>query len=704
MKFSIKKLIQSQRNFIFIIASLAIFLMVLAFDLAFTYPGHMPIHLYWLREVLIILAFLMLSNVLYGRRYIEEKNIVYKLKTLFLAIIGLFIAISIPRILFSNDIAFSAQRYFDFFPILQNSIKNLFYTLFFTLFMVVILLLLKDLIYYKSRRGTHRLFRVAVGLLVLYIVYGHISQKVIETQWTFQGKSPVEWVLYAMMLGLLILLSFRTAWVTYLNKRQKFLAFWGGALLLPGAIMIAQSPILEIISRYSFTVGAFDAFVFYFMLIYLVLAEVNLLLHLPTASVFDKKMNEIASLQSLSRLISSVLNYDEVIEKVTSLAKEVLKADYTWLEMVNDNGKIEVVSSQGLSRKEIDSMMLDPEKGVTGWIIRHRSPLLVNEIGKDSRTRYLRRWKKNVGSLLGVPLISQNRVMGILHALKLEEYGFDQDDRDMLQAFANQATVAIENARLVQESIEKERLEQELRVAHDTQLKLLPKQMPEIGSLEIDALCITANEVGGDYYDFIRLENERLGVVIADVSGKGLSAAFYMAELKGIVNAFARLYESPRPLLQKVNETLFWNVDRQTFVSMIYAIVDTRRKRLSFCRAGHGPLIYYCRQRDEIKVLQPMGIGLALDAGPIFNRMIEEQEIKWGEGDFFVFYTDGLTEARNINQEEYGEERLLDLIYKMRERPAHEIRKAIMQDVIYFVGEAKTHDDFSLIVIKVRDS
>ncbi len=704
MKPWLKRFFFFQRNAVLIALSSALLLIVFAVDIAFTSPLNLPVHLYWLREVLILLAFSALGLVLYDRRRTEEKNIFYKLRTFFLAVLGLYIALLIPHFVFDSQSAFSLQRVLSYYPAVQEALKNLYYALFFSLFMIIFFFLLKDLVFYKSRKGTRRLFGAALFLLVVTIIYNHYARLAGPPDWTFHGKSPLEWLANGLLFVILILLSFRTSWVAYLNKRQKYLAFWGGLLLLPGPFLIWQSRALDVISRYSVTLGAFDTFVFDFFRIYLAMAEINLLLHLPTASIFEKKMTEIASLQNLSRIISSVLDYDELIAKVTALAKEVLHADFTWLEMVENSGsQVRVVSSQGLTRKEIEKMALDTNSGISGWIIRNRRSILINEIGKDPRSKYLRGWKKNIGSLLGVPLISQNRVMGILHAVKREEFGFDQDDRQMLEAFANQVTVAIENARLIRESIEKERLEQELRVAHDTQLKLLPKKMPEIPGLEIDATCITANEVGGDYFDFIPLAPDKLGIVIADVSGKGLSAAFYMAELKGIVNAFARQYEHPDALLKKVNQTLYQNVDRQTFVSMIYAIVNAKQRSIRFCRAGHNPPIYYSRRRDELMELQTKGIGLALDSGKIFDRMIEEKELHWEQGDFIFFYTDGLVEARNPRGEEFGEKRLMELLWKMRERPAMEIRQAIVQEVQHFSSGTAPHDDFSIVIMKTKE-
>ena len=701
MRFSLKRF-SSKGNFFFLITSTILYLLVFVIDLAFLSKNSIPTNIYWTREGMIILASFLLGIVIYRRHFEQEKNILYKLKTFFFSILGLYLAVAVPSLILSAENLSFAKDYVQFLTVLQNSLKSSLLAVFVTLFLIINLFWLRDFIFYKSKRGTYRLFKLAIILLGISVIYGHYSHKILETDWTFQGRSETEWVIYGVLLTILILLSLRTSWVNYLNKRQKMLTFWGGVLVLPGAFLFLESSTLQTISQYSFTLGVFDTFAAYFLIIYIVVAEISLLLHLPTASIFDKKMREIASLQNLSRVISSVLSYNEVVVKVTSLTHDVLKSDSCWLEMAHHNGHLEITSCQNLMENEKRTMPLDKNQGISGWIFENKSSILINEVLKDSRTQYLKDFPKSLGSILGVPLISKKKVIGILYAVKTDIFGFDQDDREMLQAFANQATVAIENARLIEGSLEKERMEQELRVARDTQMKLLPKDMPNFEGLEIEALCETAYEVGGDYYDFIKIDEHKLGVVIADVSGKGLPAAFYMAELKGIVNSFARLYYSPRLFLQKVNETLYDNVDRKTFVSMIYAIFDTQKKKMTFCRAGHCPLIYYNSKKDKIEILKPNGIGAALDSGKIFNKTIEEYEIKWHNDDLFIFFTDGLTEARNTKKSEFGEERVVDLVRRFRHESIEKIRDQIIKNVSDFVGEANRHDDLSLIGAKVK--
>ena len=694
--------LKNKQYLLFSVGSLIIVGMVFILDIVLYLSHTFPPNIYLIREMSIVIAYFLLGYVIYHKEY---TNIVHKLKTFFLSILGVFITVSIPR-LFLN------QNYLERItnlPVLISSVKSLlnstFISFFATIFSFSVLFILRDLIYYRSKKGTRKLFSLTLLLLVAYVICTHFSGRFYETAGAFSEKTTVERILYGALLFFILLLSLRTAWVNYLNKRQKIAAFWGGILIFPGAIMLTRSATYQHIFYYSVTLGTFDLFVAHFLNVYIAIALISLLLHLPTASIFDRKMKQISSLHNLSQVINSVLDYDKVVTKITELVTNVLDCKYSWLELADGNSdRLVVASAKGLTNRDLETMNLNSHSGVSGWIIQNKRSILVNEVGKDARAKYLRDWKKDIGSLLGVPLLSQNQIMGILYAMKEDEFGFDHEDQQMLQAFANQATIAIENARLVEESLEKERLEQEMRVAHQTQMKLLPQRRPEIQGLDIDAICIAANEVGGDYYSFVELSPSRLGIVIADVSGKGISAAFYMAQLKGIIDAFSKIYESPKVLLQKLNRTLYDNIDRMSFVSLIYAVVDTNKKRLNFCRAGHCPVFYYSTRDKKVHTLVPAGIGVALDKGPIFDRTIEQIEICFNPGDIFVFYTDGLSEARNQNQEEFGEQHLQQIISQGNQLSAQELKTAIVDELRQFIGAARTYDDMSLLIVKIEET
>jgi sigma-B regulation protein RsbU (phosphoserine phosphatase) len=254
---------------------------------------------------------------------------------------------------------------------------------------------------------------------------------------------------------------------------------------------------------------------------------------------------------------------------------------------------------------------------------------------------------------------------------------------------------------LLREQAEKERLEEELRIARQIQMSLLPQGTVGVAGLRIAALCLPAAEVGGDYYDLLPLEGSRLGVVVADVSGKGTSAALYMAELKGLVLSLARVYDSPGKLLKEANGILSANMDSRSFVTMTYAVFDVAARRMRYARAGHNPIIQLEHASRRTRVLAPQGLGLGIDRGPRFDAILEEAEVPLAAGDVFLFFTDGVSEAMNERSELFGEDRLRELLEHKQALDSDALKEAILADVRGFVGGASQHDDMTLVILKV---
>ena len=255
---------------------------------------------------------------------------------------------------------------------------------------------------------------------------------------------------------------------------------------------------------------------------------------------------------------------------------------------------------------------------------------------------------------------------------------------------------------LMREQAEKERLEEELRIARQIQMSLLPGEgLVSVPGVRIAALCLPAAEVGGDYYDLLPLGPTRMGVLVADVSGKGTSAALYMAELKGLVLSLSRIYESPARLLCEANRILSAHMDARSFVTMTYAVVDTTARRMRYARAGHNPMIHMQAQTGRTVILAPAGLGLGLDPGERFEAILEEKELPLEPGDFFLFFTDGLSEAMNPAAELFGEGRLRTILEEGRSLGSEELRERILEEVRRFVGDALPHDDMTLVVLKV---
>jgi serine phosphatase RsbU (regulator of sigma subunit)/energy-coupling factor transporter transmembrane protein EcfT len=285
----------------------------------------------------------------------------------------------------------------------------------------------------------------------------------------------------------------------------------------------------------------------------------------------------------------------------------------------------------------------------------------------------------------------------------------DVTTKDQLGELAgsfNQMTASIEG--LLQTAAEKKRLEEELRIARQIQMSLLPRGPLQFPGLGVTALCVPAREVGGDYYDFFPLPNERLGVLIADVSGKGTSAALYMAELKGLVLALSQTHGSPRALLIDVNRIISEHLDSRSFITMTYAVIDMKQGTMTYCRAGHTPLIYRpgpASNASAAQVLTPSGMVLGLripGAAEKFDELLHEDSLCLSDGDVIVLYTDGISEAMNADSDLFGDARLGRLVEEHGHLESGELRERILRELEAFVGPSEQHDDMTMILLKVE--
>lgn len=295
-----------------------------------------------------------------------------------------------------------------------------------------------------------------------------------------------------------------------------------------------------------------------------------------------------------------------------------------------------------------------------------------------------------------------------LGTLRLRQGNFEQaipiGSRDQLGELAESFNVMMRSVQdLLREHVEKQRLEEELRIARQIQMSLLPRQGLALPGVHVAALCLPAAEVGGDYYDLLPLSETRMGVLVADVSGKGTSAALYMAELKGLVLSLSRIHDSPARLLSEANRILSANMDRRTFITMTYAVVDVERRLMRYARAGHNPILHLKRGHlgSETHVLSPAGLGLGLDRGERFDEILEEAEVPLVPGDAFLFFTDGLSEAMNEEAELFGEERLRALLLRHERMPGEELKDRILDEVRAFAGGASQHDDMTMVILQV---
>ncbi len=307
---------------------------------------------------------------------------------------------------------------------------------------------------------------------------------------------------------------------------------------------------------------------------------------------------------------------------------------------------------------------------------------------------------RNEGIYIVIPLVNKTSINGmLLFGLKHSGAQFAGKDLELLVAAANQTDISIENARLYEAETEKIKLERDLILAKKIQQQLLPQDIPKIHGLDIAGFMQPAMHIGGDYYDLIKISSTKIFVVIADVSGKGLSASFYMSKLQTMVRLYCTENKTPRDILVELNRHMFENLDKQWFITATIALFDTSNKTVRLSRAGHTPIKLL---RDgEIKTFAPKGLGLGLEKGEVFESTLSEIEIHLAPDDLFLFTTDGIEEAMNQNRQLFGEERLEKILKENGTLDSKRILQKITESVNNFNDGKPANDDLTLVVVKV---
>lgn len=567
--------------------------------------------------------------------------------------------------------------------------------------LVPMLITIKNLIYYKRRKRTPLYINLALIFTLLAMILSVIFETPLEFEFTGDDLYPNTALIITIFF--LVILSTRNSWITYLTRREKYYYFLINGGLIWVILILFDIAFRDPLPAHSLALGNWAYIVYVFLVIYSIFSGLNFLLHLPTARVFDRKMKEVSSLHQLSRAISVEFEYDKLVGLITEMTAEVIESSKTWLEMYDEaDSRLVVAASQGLSEENITALNSIDENPIHRQITETKKTMLVNEVTKSPAYDTIANWKMQIGSFTGAPLIGANgQLLGILYAAKHQHFGFDPDDVNMLEAYANQAAIALENSKLLKSSFERERMEQELQIAREVQMRLLPQEIPQIQNIQIDTLTITAYEVGGDYYDFYSHDHANLGLIIGDVSGKGTSAAFYMAETKGIIQTLAQLYRSPRDILIQTNKILFRSMEKKSFISLLAATIDCEANRIRFARAGHCPIIHYSTKDNTTRLLQPEGLAVGIDEGKVFDSYLKEHEITVNKGDILAFYTDGLSEAMNSRNEEFGEERICEIIRTHATLPVSQLKETMIDRILSFLEGRNLHDDLTLILIKI---
>lgn len=343
------------------------------------------------------------------------------------------------------------------------------------------------------------------------------------------------------------------------------------------------------------------------------------------------------------------------------------------------------------------SGLLDVDRGPSGWVLRHGAPLVIRDLASDSRwTHPLLAEREGFVGAAFVPLFQSGRAIGSLGVYCRRPHDFTDDEVRLLTLMGNQAAIAIEQARLHQQALDDQRLRRELEVASEIQSSFLPDTCPVLPGWSICGHYQAARQVGGDFYDFIPLPGGRIGVVIADVADKGMPAALFMALSRTLVRATSIDGRSPQRAILRANELILADSNTDMFVTLFYAALDPATGECRYVNAGHNPPLAYWARTGRVERLPGRGMPL----GMLETIRLEEQRAQFSPGDALLLYTDGLTESRNAEGEEFGEARLAAILAAGAAGNADDVRSAILKAYEEFTGGLPAFDDVTMVVLK----
>lgn len=416
-------------------------------------------------------------------------------------------------------------------------------------------------------------------------------------------------------------------------------------------------------------------------------------------------IDKLRMLLDITKTISRSLDLDEVLNLVMDTLDSLIPYDAAGIYLVKCSSPLAewegqpdescVFHTQAVRGYEIDDLQelhLKMGEGLIGHVAVTGKPYVTNDVRRDRR--YINA-RPRTNSEMVAPIISNNEVIGVFDLESDELNSYSNDDLEVLSLLASQVAIIIEKVMLHEQLIEKQRLETQLEVARQVQLELLPPRDPHLEGFDISAYNFPTEEVSGDYYDWVRIYEDQIGIVIADVSGKGVPAALLMAFLRASLRAATHIGYAPHISMSKVNYLLWESIERNQFVTGFYGVLDATNRTLAYSNAGHVPaLLMNPDGTAHYEVRGGVPLGMFRD-----TRYYEYfQTIEPGQ--VLVLYTDGVTEAMNSAGEEYGRDRLMESVRKCRELSARDMIDFIHRDLTEWTEGLGTHDDVTFFIFK----
>lgn len=355
-------------------------------------------------------------------------------------------------------------------------------------------------------------------------------------------------------------------------------------------------------------------------------------------------------------------------------------------------------------RSYIRLSSLIPAESFIGRVLREGGVLHVPDLslsqgfaGSDPDPRFIAGVR-----FIATPLVYARRAVGVLIVTRRGGDDFSRNDEEVFGSIAEQSAFALGSAIAHSDAAEKRRFERELNQASEIQRVLLPRSAPELRDYEVAAEYKAARHVSGDYYDYVRVDEDRYGIAIGDVCGKGIAASLIMAMCRSNLRSRAPENLSPASVLHSVNRSIFPDIREDMFVSLLYLILERGSKEVTVARAGHEPPILFRKETGATEVIEISGLAAGIDEGPVFKRNVKDYRFQMESGDVLFLYTDGIIEGENPKGDEFGIERLCRMLVEHHELPAQDLVNTVLSELRCFSEGTAQSDDITLIAIKKR--
>jgi phosphoserine phosphatase RsbU/P len=412
-----------------------------------------------------------------------------------------------------------------------------------------------------------------------------------------------------------------------------------------------------------------------------------------------RAVDELAILNDLSLAISGSLDSEKIMRSIIGKSIRALNAEQGDITLVIEN---QTNPTQTLVRSMISNGKHSPlhlNQNLLGWMQIHKKPLMVNNPDNDPRFRNVI-WDPSIHSLLSAPLMVRSKLIGILTVYNKnsnKELDFTESDQRLLSIISAQSAQVVENARLYEDEEAYRLMIRELELASSIQKKMLPVQSPKINGYGIAGKNITAQEVGGDYFDFIKMNDDRWAICLGDISGKGLPASLLMSNLQAILRGQTFHLIHPGEILRNANNQLYESTSSEKFATLFLAIIDVSNNTIRYSSAGHDyPFIM--RKNGHIERLESGGLPLGMMDGMEY----EEGFIELNQDEFLFVYSDGVTDVCNIHEEMFGEERLIKILKNslVNGDTPETLINNVVESCKKHCGKAKLFDDITALAIK----